>query len=221
MVVNDLFYTQSLASNLGFTGDNEPPKVTLKHFDDDSVKSWGKTRTHRLHHLADLRGVSGGLGQIKESALLKLLAEQPKALYVNTGDRTPSGCIWAMLLEKAWTLYLIDRIDTPGESRTYRRCDAEVNMARTTVEKACLALAGWNGAAASANVIRPSRFNDLDHGVFRAAFYARGNAAPQLDGTVARDIKISKEHMTGGGRFETCSLMWTRDAPTGRKVRHR
>ena len=105
-----------------------------------------------------------------------------------------------MLLEKAWTLYLLDHVDTHCddprtyvlsnlllESRNllldsrctvasglaftcasrsvaglclllvlmarYRRADAEVNMARTTVEKACLAIAGWNGAAEGRAVI--------------------------------------------------------------------
>ena len=41
--------------------------------------------------------------------------------------------------------------------------------------------------------------------------------AEQLDGTIARDVKILREHITGGGTFETASLMWTKDAPTGRK----
>ena len=41
-------------------------------------------------------------------------------------------------------------------------------MQRTTVEKACLALAGWNGTEIGASVIEPSRHNDLDHAVHRA-----------------------------------------------------
>ena len=57
--VNDLFYTQSLASNLGFTGDDMPKRgVTLAHFDHESCNSWGKRRIDRMVHLANLRGVA-------------------------------------------------------------------------------------------------------------------------------------------------------------------
>ena len=59
--------------------------------------------------------------------------------------------------------------------------------------------------------------------VHHAPCTLHSGVAEQLDGTVARDVKILREHVIGGGTFETCSLMWTKDAPTGRKpylVRH-
>ena len=38
---------------------------------------------------------------------------------MNTGDRAHTGCIWTMLLQKAWVLYLLDHVDVPDEEPRY------------------------------------------------------------------------------------------------------
>ena len=138
-----------------------------------------------------------------------------KALYMNTGDRTQDGCIWPMLMEKAWIIYCLDHIDAPTtEQRSYRRADASVNMARTTVGMVCMAFGGWNGTARDVVVTPPTPSNDLDHAVHR--FY-HGNA-PTNDGAAARDVKIAREHlMLTDGTFETATLCWTNGTQGSRK----
>jgi len=118
-----------------------------------------------------------------------------------------------MLLEKAWTIYLLDHVDKPtNDPRSYRRTDASVNMDRTTVGKACLAIGGWNGTATDAVLVEPSGKGDLDHKVHR---YYTGKVEIE-DHAAARDVKIAREHLLlSDGTFETATLMWTNGVPKG------
>jgi hypothetical protein len=66
--------------------------------------------------------------------------------YNHTGDKTPGGCIWAMVLEKAWAAFVSDAV---GKEPNYMHIDNDfaVDKAQALCNTAsvCQAIAGWKG----------------------------------------------------------------------------
>ena len=74
---------------------------------------------------------------------------QGEALYANTGDKTSDGCVWPMLFEKAWVLFLAkvsDNLKKHGcpPSYQYIRADNKVDLSMCNVGDVCRAVAGWS-----------------------------------------------------------------------------
>lgn len=95
--------------------------------------------------LADRRGAKYTAGS--PTKMLKVLNDTPHPLYANTGDRTPTGCVWPMVLEKAWAIYLTQHVavDLNGSATapSYTAIDASEDNPGTRVELAAAAIARW------------------------------------------------------------------------------
>ena len=81
-------------------------------------------------------------------------------LYLNTGDKKASGCIWQMVLEKAWAAYVsraYDAVNNPKQdpakafapSYEFVGADNKTFNAIDNVNDACRGIAGWRVEAKS------------------------------------------------------------------------
>ena len=247
--VNDVFYTNPLAHDLGFDsgmvewvrGGREVGLAdVLADEKKGETKAERRARRHarrarrraRLDELAFLRGVrqgdtGGGAGDgdagdgdagdsdASDGRLFERLRGSRASLYANTGDRTPDGCIWPMLLEKAWALYLCREVHEEGAGReSYSNIDAENNLGgKTTVGDVCLAVAGWKGESESDAPLRlhppPAAGSNMVHRMQST------DADDNLDaGFIAADVRYDRDALVGGRLFLTYVLLWITTAGT-------
>ena len=154
-----------------------------------------------------------------EETILERLQASTKSLYINTGDRTPSGCIWPMLLEKAWAVYVCKEFHGVGAGlESYTNIDAENNLgAKTTVGDVCLAVAGWNGESKEEMQLLslPAAASNMIH---RMASALDDNTD---DGFIDADVRIARQDLAGHRLFLTYIRMWIKEAcPTKQKRYH-
>lgn len=69
-------------------------------------------------------------------------------LYLNTGDKTAFGCVWPMVLEKAWAVFLPKVTDgllklKAAPCYDYTSADNPVAQGLTNVADVCAAVGGW------------------------------------------------------------------------------